>query len=113
MFLVKTTSGLVGGATVSRMPRLNRPFFANFNFLLTDVARSQPYFSHSSTNSHKTELSQKNHPSTINHLEKAQTGKGGINILLAIHEHLINLSLGSGDNHQFPIQNYLRNHNYC
>jgi len=55
----------------------------------------------------------KNHPSTINHLEKAPTGKGGINILLAIHEHLINLSVGSDDNHQFPIQNYLRNHNYC
>ena len=89
----------------SRMPRLNRPFFANFNFLLTDVARSQLYFSHSSTNSHKNRtVAKKNHPSTINHLEKAPTGNGGINILLAIHEHLINLSLGSDDNHQFPIQ---------
>ena len=44
----------------SRVPTLNRPFFANFNFLLTDVARPQPNFSHSSTySSQKTELLQK------------------------------------------------------
>ena len=41
----------------------------------------------------------------MNNLEKRhRQEKGGINILLAMHEHLINLSLGSGDNHQFPFQ---------
>ena len=46
---------------ISRMARLNRPltFFANFNFYLTDVARLQPFFSHSSTISQRTELFQR------------------------------------------------------
>ena len=41
--------GLRPDEIISRMPRLNRPFFANFNFYLTNVARLQPFFSHSST----------------------------------------------------------------
>ena len=49
---------------------LKRPFFANFNFLLTDVARPQPKFSHSSTDSQQSRTIAKSHPSTMNHFRK-------------------------------------------
>ena len=66
------------------------------------------------THNKKTELSQKKKIMLAQSIISEQSTDRRHEHAFPMHEHLINLSVGSGDNHyNFRFKHYLRNHKYC